>query len=64
MRAHGTPQQVTKRCQIILQSANGKSDKAIARGLGINRHTCRLWRERFIAAGVDALWEVEVGRGA
>ena len=63
VRAHGTPQQVAKRCQIILQSADGKSDKAIARELGINRHTCRLWRERFVAAGVDALWEVEVGRG-
>src|SRR6201993_3868855 len=42
---HSTPQQVVKRCQIILQSAEGKSDKAIARQLGINRHTCRLWRE-------------------
>jgi transposase len=63
VRAHGTPQQVAKRCQIILQSADGKSDKTIAWGLGINRHTCRLWRERFVAAGVDALWEVEVGRG-
>ena len=63
MRAHGTPQQVAKRCQIILQSADGKSDKAIAKELDINRHTCRLWRERFAGCGVDCLWEVEAGRG-
>ena len=63
VRAHGTPQQVAKRCQIILQSADGKSDKAIAKELDINRHTCRLWRERFAGCGVDCLWEVEAGRG-
>jgi transposase len=62
-RAHSTPQQVVKRCQIILQSAEGKSDKSVSRQLGINRHTCRLWRERFVSSGVDALWEIEPGRG-
>jgi putative transposase len=54
---------VVKRCQIIVQSAEGKSDKTIARQLGINRHTCRLWRERFVRSGVDSLWEIEPGRG-
>ena len=63
VRAHSTPQQVVKRCQIILQSAEGKSDTAIATQLGVNRHTCRLWRERFVSSGVDALWEIESGRG-
>src|SRR6202521_3944596 len=63
VRAHGTPQQVATRCRIILQSADGKSDKAIAMELDINRHTCRLWRERFAECGVDCLWEVEAGRG-
>jgi len=63
VRAHSTPQQVAKRCQIILQSAGGKSDQAIAMELDINRHTCRLWRERFVECGVDCLWEVEAGRG-
>src|SRR6266404_5715268 len=63
VRAHSTPQQVVKRCQIILQSAEGKSDKAIARQLSINRHTCRLWRKRFVSSGVDALREIEPGRG-
>src|SRR5258708_39765949 len=63
VRAHRTPQQVVKRCQIILQSAEGKSDEAIAKELDINRHTCRLWRERFASCGADCLWEVEAGRG-
>jgi transposase len=63
VRAHGTPQQVATRCRIILQSAEGKSDQAIAMELDINRHTCRLWRERFAECGVDSLWEVEAGRG-
>src|SRR5271166_4128631 len=64
VRAHRTPQQVVKRCQIILRSAEGKSDEAIAKELDINRHTCRLWRERFTSCGADCLWEVEAGRGA
>ena len=64
VRAHSTPQQVAKRCQIILQSAGGKSDQAIAMELDLNRHTCRLWRERFVECGVDCLWDVEAGRGA
>jgi DNA-binding NarL/FixJ family response regulator len=55
VRAHGTPQLVATRCRIILQSADGKSDKAIAMELGINRHTCRLWRKRFTECGVDCL---------
>ena len=63
VRAHRTPQQVVKRCQIILRSADGKSDEAIAKELDINRHTCRLWRERFARCGADCLWEVEAGRG-
>ena len=50
VRGHSAPQQVAKRCQIILQSADGKSDKAIAMELDINRHTCRLWRERLAGA--------------
>src|SRR5208283_2702936 len=64
VRAHRTPQQVVKRCQIILRSAEGKSDEAIAKELDINRHTCRLWRERFASCGADCLWEVEAGREA
>jgi transposase len=63
VRAHGTPQQVAKRCQIVLLAHQGYSDLAIADELEVNRHTCRLWRERFTAEGLEGLWEVAEGRG-
>lgn len=62
-RAHGTPQQVAKRCQIVLLSEEGWSDGRIGRELGVNRHTCRLWRRRFAQQGADSLWEIAEGRG-
>jgi hypothetical protein len=40
--AHGTPQQAAKRCQIILQSAEGKSDQAIAKDLYQSAHLSTL----------------------
>jgi transposase len=63
VRAHGTPQQVAKRCRIVLLAHEGRTDLEIADELGVNRHTCRLWRERFMAEGPDGLWEVAEGRG-
>jgi transposase len=61
--AHGTPQQVALRCRIVLRQADGWSDLRIAAHLGINRHTCRLWRERMLADGPSGLWDVAAGRG-
>lgn len=61
--AHGTPQQVALRCRIILCKADGMPDKEIAGKLGINRHTCRLWRERMLQEGPSSLWNVAPGRG-
>ncbi len=61
--AHATPQQVVKRCQIVLRDAAGASDVETAATLGLNRHTCRLWRQRFSSGGPDALWKVAPGRG-
>jgi transposase len=63
VRAHGTPQQVAKRCRIVLLAYDGYTDLEIAEELRVNRHTCRLWRERFMAEGPDGLWEVAEGRG-
>lgn len=62
-RAHGTPQQVAKRCRIILLNDQGWSDGHIARELELNRHTCQLWRRRFLLEGAESLWEVGEGRG-
>jgi transposase len=61
--AHGTPQQVALRCRIILLKADGMSDAHIAHQLGVNRHTCRLWRQRMLGDGPSALWEIAAGRG-
>lgn len=61
--AHGTPQQVTQRCQIILAAADGRQDQEIAEDLQINFKTVALWRGRFRQEGVASLWAVASGRG-
>jgi transposase len=61
--AHGTPQQVALRCRIVVEAAGGKSDLAIAKQLSVNRHTVNLWRKRFLAEGLDGLWDIAPGRG-
>lgn len=61
--AHGTPQQVALRSGIVLAAAAGRADSAIARQLQVNRHTVMLWRQRFLQAGKESLWEVAPGRG-
>jgi hypothetical protein len=61
--AHGTPQQVALRCRIVMASAAGKSDVAIADELSVNRNTVILWRKRFRDEGLDGLWDIAAGRG-
>jgi transposase len=61
--AHGTPQQVAMRCLIVLASAQGQSDMAIAKELSINRNTVILWRKRFSELRLEGLWAVAPGRG-
>jgi len=61
--AHGTPQQVAMRCRIVLASAQGQSDVAIAKQLSINRNTVILWRKRFCELRLDGLWSIAPGRG-
>jgi transposase len=61
--AHGTPQQVALRCQLVLAAAAGQQDLSIASAYGVNRHTAALWRLRVLEAGIDAVWEVQTGRG-
>ena len=61
--AHGTPQQVATRCLIVLASAQGQSDVAIAKQLSINRNTVILWRKRFSELRLDGLWAIAPGRG-
>jgi len=63
LNAHGTPQQVALRSRIVLATAEGQSDSAVARDLAINRKTVILWRSRFTRKGLQSLWEVAPGRG-
>ena len=60
--AHGTPQQVALRCRLVLAAA-GQPDVQIASAYGVNRHTAALWRRRVRQAGIDAVWEIQAGRG-
>jgi Homeodomain-like domain len=63
LTAQGTPQQVVLRGRIVLAAAEGRSDRAIACQLQVNRHTVTLWRQRFLQEGKESLWEVAPGRG-
>jgi len=61
--AQFTPQQVVLRSRIVLMAGEGKQDLEIASELDINRHTSSLWRKRFEADGLEAIWEIGPGRG-
>jgi len=45
------------RARIILQCASGKSNAAVARQLKTTGFTVGFWRKRFIAGGIDRLWD-------
>ena len=61
--AHGTPQQVALRCRIVLAAAAGQTNLTISQESGINPKTVALWRDRFVEAGPEGLWEIAAGRG-
>ena len=61
--AHGTPQQVSLRCRIVLAAATGRSNLEIGMQLGVDVKTVALWRARFGEVGPKGLWEVAAGRG-
>jgi transposase len=63
MRAGSTPQQVVLHAMIIAAAAQGRSDRAIAAALGIQRRTAALWRQRVNEQGIGCVWEVAPGRG-
>ena len=46
---------LVQRARVIIMAANGVSNMAIARQLGISRPTVQLWRERFLALRVAGL---------
>jgi putative transposase len=48
VRAHRTPQQVALRARIVLAAADGLNNTQIARHLGVDADTVRLWRMRWL----------------
>ncbi len=59
-RGHGTAQQVALRARIILAAADGDNNSRIARRLGIEADTARLWRGRWLALAPLPLAELSV----
>jgi putative transposase len=58
IRRHTTPQQIAQRARIVVQAADGHTNGQIARDLGLDVDTVRLWRMRWIgmqAASLDDL---------
>ena len=54
VRRHTAPQQVATRARIVLLAAEGLNNSQIARHLGLDVDTVRLWRQRWLAfQGVD-----------
>lgn len=47
VKSYTSGQQLVKRVRIIQLSGQGKSQQAISREVGVNRHTVRHWQERW-----------------
>jgi transposase/transposase-like protein len=62
VRRKTSEQRSVLRASIVLLSAEGKPDLEVAEQLGVNRHTVRLWRERFRDQGLAGLNDAP-GRG-
>jgi len=54
-RGRSLPSRLVQRAQIILRSAAGVTNQAIARELRISRPTVQLWRQRFLALRLPGL---------
>lgn len=62
-RSRSLPHAIARRADIVLSSAAGESDVAIAKRLRVNRMTVALWRRRFVESGIEGLHdELRPGR--
>lgn len=57
VRARSTPQALVFRCRVVLRAADPDrpTNQHIAAELDCDRHTVGLWRERFVAHGLQGL---------
>jgi transposase-like protein len=46
---------VAVRARVVLAVADGEGPSSVARRLGVSRPTVTLWRDRFLANGLDGL---------
>jgi putative transposase len=60
VRRHTTAQQLAIRAQIILAAAAGHNNAQIARRLGVDVDTVRLWRQRWLSFQGVSLEDVSV----
>lgn len=60
VRGHGTPQQLAQRARSILAAADGANNTQIARLVGLDVDTVRLWRTRWLAFQGVALADLSV----
>jgi transposase len=63
VRSPTTPARLILRSRIVLMAAQRKHDIDIAESLQVSRHTCRLWRKRFLNTGIFGLVADAKGRG-
>lgn len=60
VRAHRTPQQVALRARIVLAAADGLNNTEIARQLGVDADTVRLWRMRWLSLQAPRLEDLSL----
>ena len=60
VRAHRTPQHVALRARIVLAAADGLNNTQIARQLGIEDDTVRLWRMRWLGLQAASLEDLSI----
>lgn len=60
IRRHTTPQQLALRARIVLACATEANNGQIARELGLNVDTVRLWRTRWLACAPASLDDLSV----
>ncbi len=60
VRAHATGQQLALRARIILAAADGRNNGQIARQLGVDVETARLWRGRWLGLQPISLADLSV----
>ena len=60
VRRHTTPQQLALRARIVLAAADGRNNAEIAREMGVDVETARLWRGRWLGLRPVALADLGV----